>query len=535
MKFSGVLSLVFTMFFLTGCVNSPGLRSEKQEPRFRAEAQTYNQNNGGSQAAPIFDGEPYDVPNQELENSLPKINGKIKVSTPIEVTKQIYSTDDIFYVTPYGEPLVKKWMDYFQNKGRRHMVRYLERLPRYEKLMKDILVSEGMPPELIYIALIESGFNSKAYSRASAVGYWQFIRGTGRGYGLKQNWLIDERRDPVHSTRAAAKYFKALHKAFGSWHLAMCSYNAGENRVLRAVMNNVSRDFWELHAKRQLPRETLNYVPKFIAAARIASQPAKYGFYNIKKNEPFEFEEVALTKGVSLSKMASNLGVSKTELKRLNPSFKTDYAPIYRGKSINLRVPVGKGNVAKTAALKSISSRKYAVSEGADFHRVRRGDSLYKIAKRYGTTVSKLKRLNGLSGRSIIRPGRRIKLPGSGNVARVSRKTSSALASMPKSGTYKVRSGDSLWTIARKFGLTIRGLKSMNSLRSSKLRIGQVLKVSNSGAKRSKGSSVYYVKRGDNLTNISRKYGVRLTELLRKNKLKTSSKLLVGMKLVIPN
>lgn len=534
MKLIAVLSLLFSTVFFSGCMTGHGLRSDNSNSNQNQAHQKYNvPSSYQNPETPVFDGEPFDIPSAELSNSLPKNRNKIKIKNPIEVTKSIPSSDNIYYVTPYGEPLVKKWEDYFVNKGRRHMVRYLERLPRYEKLMKDILVSEGMPPELIYIALIESGFNSKAHSHASAVGYWQFIRGTGKGYGLKQNWLVDERRDPVYSTRAAARYFKALHKAFGSWHLAMCSYNAGENRVLRAVMNNVTRDFWDLHKKRQLPRETLNYVPKFIAAARIATNPTKYGFYGIQKNASFEYEEVTIKKGVSLSKLAKNLGVPTADIKKLNPIFKTDYAPVYRGSSIQLRIPVGTSNIAQAAVTKSISSRKYAVSEGSDFHRVRRGDSLYKIAKRYGTTVSKLKSLNGLYGRSIIRPGRKIKLPGSGKVARVSRGPSKAI---PANGSYKVRRGDNLWSISKKFGLTIRSLKSLNNLRSSKLRVGQRLKVSISGgASIGAKSSVYYVKRGDNLTNISRKYGVRLTELLRKNRLKSSSKLLVGMRLVIPN
>ena len=210
---------------------------------------------------------------------------EIKVTNSVELNK--HQRNDIFYVNDYGAPFVKKWEDYFTGRGRRHMDTYLNRLPRYEAMMKQILKSEGVPEELIYIALIESGFNSKAYSRASAVGYWQFIRGTGKHYGLKQNWLVDERRDPIHSTRAAAQYFKALYHAFGSWHLAMSSYNAGEHRVLRAIMGNVTREFWSLHEKKQLPRETRDYVPKFIAAAKIASNPKKYGFTHTVSNDRF--------------------------------------------------------------------------------------------------------------------------------------------------------------------------------------------------------------------------------------------------------
>lgn len=474
--------------------------------------------------------DPYDVP-PGMTSITP-----LKSLIPAGKGASPHHLNDIFYVPEYGEPLVQKWVDYFLGNGRPHMEKYLSRLPRYESLMKSILVKEGLPPELIYIALIESGFNSTAYSRARAVGYWQFIRGTGRAYGLKQNWLVDERRDPILSTEAAAKYFKALYKVFGSWHLAMCSYNAGENRVLRAVMNNLSRDFWELHSRRQLPKETLNYVPKFVAAAMIANNPKKYGFDVRDREEPFSYDEVKVRKGVSLSKLSSQLGISKREIKRLNPIFKTDFAPVYRGSNLKLRVPVGMGGAKAIAAAKaSTSTKKYVASEGTRYHRVRRGDSLYKIALRYKTSVSKLKRINGISGRSVIRPGRKIWLPGSKR-PRKSRGSNVAKASIGSKGTYQVKQGDSLWTISRKFGVSIRNLKRWNNLRSSRLKIGQVLRVlqGNVGGRKPSKSSVYYVKRGDNLTNIARKYGVRLTDLLRHNGLKSSSKLLVGMKIRIP-
>lgn len=470
-----------------------------------------------------------------LKASRPEV--RVPKAEPVHVTAEVshsskdaHYRDDIFYVPAYGEPLVQKWEDYFTGKGRRHMEKYLDRLPRYEALMKGILKEEGVPPELIYIALIESGFNSTAYSRARAVGYWQFIRGTGKSYGLKQNWLVDERRDPILSTRAAANYFKALYQAFGSWHLAMSSYNAGEHRVLRAVMGNMTREFWELHEKKQLPRETLNYVPKFIAAAKIATNPAKYGFSHIEGQEPFSFEEIQVSKGISLSKFAKNLGVTTKEIKRLNPTFKTDYAPIYRGAVTSVRVPVGKKDAALVAATKSYSSQKYVASSGSDYHRVRRGDSLYKIARRYGTSVRTLKRLNGLTSRSIIRPGRKIKLPGSGKaLARSSRSTASL-----KGDSYKVRSGDNLWTIAKRFGVSVRGIKRWNNLYSSKLRVGQVLKIKSGGTSTSSSSKVHYVKRGENLTKIARRYGVSLSKLIRHNGLRSSSTLVVGAKIVIP-
>ena len=520
---------------LGGCMHAPQTRSGQQEVA-----------PGYSPYKVASPGPTYGVRIEDKEDAIPleiqaavevaKISSKpVRVSdTVVPLRKGGHSRADIFYVTPYGEPLVKKWENYFLGRGKRHMDRYLDRLPRYEALMKGILKEEGVPEELIYIALIESGFNSVAKSHASAVGYWQFIQGTGKAYGLKQNWLVDERRDPIMSTRAAAGYFKALYQAFGSWHLAMSSYNAGEHRVLRAIMGNMTREFWELHEKKQLPRETRDYVPKFIAAAKIASNPRKYGFSHIEGQAPFSFEEIKTTKGISLSKFAKNTGVSVSEIKRLNPIFKTDYAPIYRGATTTIRVPVGKKNVALAALPSSYSTQKYVASNGRSYHRVRRGDNLSVIAKRYGTSVSTLKRLNGLSSRSIIRPGRKIKLPGSAVASKArSRKVRKTTAKLLSGKSYRVRSGDNLWTISKKFGVSVRNMKKWNNLYSSKIKVGQVLKVNKEGGS-TRNPATYYVKRGDNLTTIARRHSVALSNLMRLNGLTRRSKIMVGKKLRIP-
>lgn len=524
-------------FLLGGCMHAPKTRSD--QPVSQAYEPYQMASPGPTYGVRIEDkGEAIPQEIQAAVEIAKSSTSSVRVSdTATPLRKGGHSRNDIFYVTEYGEPLVKKWETYFLGRGRRHMDRYLDRLPRYEALMKGILKEEGVPQELIYIALIESGFNSVARSHARAVGYWQFIRGTGKAYGLKQNWLVDERRDPILSTRAAAGYFKALYQAFGSWHLAMSSYNAGEHRVLRAIMGNMTREFWELHERKQLPRETLDYVPKFIAAAKIASNPQKYGFSHIEGQAPFSFEEIQTTRGVSLSKFAKNTGVSVDEIKRLNPIFKTDYAPIYRGETTTLRVPVGKKSLALAALSNSYSTKKYVASSGKSYHRVKRGDNLSLIAKRYKTSVSTLKRLNGLTNRSIIRPGRKIKLPGSTRVvARSSRqkKVKKTTANLISGSSYRVRSGDNLWTIAKKFGVSVRDIKKWNNLYSSKIKIGQVLNVNKEGGSISRNPATYYVRRGDNLTTIARKHSVALSKLMQLNGLSRRSKIMVGKKLQIP-
>ena len=216
---------------------------------------------------------------------------------------------------------VTKWIEYFQGRGRGHMKRYLSRSSRYLPKMKEILKKHGLPEDLVYIALIESGFNAKAVSSARAVGFWQFIRGTGRRYGLQQNYYVDERRDFVLATEGASKYLKALYNLFGSWYLAIASYNVGENRVKNLVMKYYTRNFWDLAKKGRLPGETQNYVPKFLAARLIAKHPEKYGFDDVVYEPPLDFKVVDLSgKGVNLKKLAKHLNVTYPCLLYTSPS-----------------------------------------------------------------------------------------------------------------------------------------------------------------------------------------------------------------------
>ncbi|RME16074.1 MAG: hypothetical protein D6797_05255, partial [Bdellovibrio sp.] len=235
----------------------------------------------------------------------------------IDVSEEINKgTDDVYHPSPeFGtiqlevNPAVQKWLNYFQERGRAHMERYLKRSTRYISVMKAELRKRGMPEELIYVPLIESGFNHRAYSYASAVGYWQFIRGTAKRYGLRINTFIDERRDPILSTNAAAEYFSELYNLFGDWYLALAAYNAGENRIKRAVMKYKTRNFWRLAKGRRLPRETRNYVPKFIAAALIHQNPAKYGFHDLDYQKPLSFDEIRVARSISLYTLAKNLNL----------------------------------------------------------------------------------------------------------------------------------------------------------------------------------------------------------------------------------
>lgn len=374
---------------------------------------------------------------------------------------------------------VEMWIRYFQGRGREHMERYLARSTRYEALMKKVLRDNKLPEDLFYIALIESGFSSSAFSHASAVGYWQFIRGTGKRYKLQINKMVDERRDPVIATQAAAEYFKDLYGMFNSWYLSMAAYNVGEGRVLKAVRKYKTKDFWELaRHRRALPKETDNYVPKFIAAKLIAKNPDKYGFEGIDYMTPIEFDHMTFEQPVNLRQMADKMNINYEDFKDLNPKFKGEIAPLDNDKKLSLRIPAGTSEIAMTSAQNSIASIVDFVPDQNDTqeYKVRRGDSLASVARRYRTSVAFLREINDFSRKKRIKVGQKILVPD-----RTPLKDRSQLADRKKkeksekrnSDFYVVKEGDSLASIAEKFNLSVHELSRANNLkRKSRLRAG---------------------------------------------------------------
>jgi membrane-bound lytic murein transglycosylase D len=513
----------------------------------------------------------------------PKIEEK-EVSSEI-----VEENEEKPYKSSYGEisldqnQYVDVWIRYFQGRGRKYMDQYLARSTRYLPMMKNVLRENGLPEDLVYISLIESGYSPIAHSRSNAVGYWQFIRATGRRFGLTVDPFIDERRDPVLSTRAAAEYFKALYSLFGSWHLALAAYNVGENRVKRAVTKYYTRDFWQLIKKRRaLPAETKQYVPKFIAAAMIAKDPAKYGFTEIDYADPLSYDTVALQSPISLTKLANNLSVDVDEMKLLNPKFRSDFVPIARGSETVVRIPVGRGSDAQAALSLSVTTPPKVVGGDIFYYRIRRGDNLSTVARRYRTTVSKLRRLNNLSNRSLLRVGMALKVPDHGGAAvyvteedaQSGPSTRSTAGAVPAVETRElsfhiVRRGDNLSTIAQKYGVSVSDLLRLNNLTSrSVIRRGQKLRLrpeatpksasparrartyamsqfksksaSRRVAKKSKARSVagsyrrHTVRRGETLYDVSKKYGVALNRLARANGRSVSYRVMAGEKLIIP-
>ena len=297
---------------------------------------------------------------------------------------------------------VRYFVELFCGRLRSFFETALARSGKYIPMMASILQEAGLPEDLIYLSLIESGFSPQAYSRARAVGPWQFIRATGNRYGLRIDSWVDERRDPVKSTRAAAAYLKDLHQQFGEWFLAAAAYNAGEHRVEKAIYNSQTHDFWLLSQKTSLKQETRNYVPRFIAAALIASTPEKYGFGNLLYEPPMEYDEVRIFRPMSMETIARLAQATVGEIKELNPALLLNATPPSDNGFV-LRLPAGSSkSFTEAYALVPGPTRTKTI-----IHTVTKGETLSAIARRYHQRVSQIVEANGLKS-SQIRVGQQL-------------------------------------------------------------------------------------------------------------------------------
>jgi membrane-bound lytic murein transglycosylase D len=362
---------------------------------------------------------------------------------------------------------VQKEIKRFQGPERQFFLESLRRSGRYREHIVRELKEAGFPEELSWLPLIESGFKTNALSRARALGLWQFIPSTGYKFGLKRDRWIDERLDPEKSTAAAIAYMKELHQIFGDWTTVLAAYNCGEGRVLRKIRQqkiNYLDNFWDLYEN--LPRETARYVPRFLAVLHILKDPEAYGFESWELYEPIPYETVGVEKQLRLKSVAEKTSVSYKTLRELNPELRRQVTP---GTPYDLKVPLGwEGEVL--ASLDDIPAwtppkRSYA------YHRVRKGETLSLIAMKYRTSVRAISRANNIRRPHLIRAGQRLKVPlrGSG--------TTYASYQLSEDGKYRVRKGDSLWLIAKRFKTNTTKIKKLNNLRSTNLSVGQILKI----------------------------------------------------------
>jgi membrane-bound lytic murein transglycosylase D len=272
--------------------------------------------------------------------------------------------------------------------------------------MRNLLREQGLPEDLVYMALIESGFDPYAYSRSKAVGPWQFIYRTGKRYGLKVNWWVDERRDPEKSTIAAARYLKDLYEMFACWYLAAAGYNAGEYRIIKGMKRFRTEDFWTLTKHRYLKRETKNYVPLMIAAALVAKDPEKYGFTGIGYQEPLRYEKVKVPELTDLSHIAKACEISLEEIKDLNPELQRGVTPPNEPE-YEIKIPFTKKDffTKNFEALQPLEKFQFKT------HLVKNGETLGGIAKLYRVDLDPLLEINSLNKKSPLSRGMNLLIP----------------------------------------------------------------------------------------------------------------------------
>jgi membrane-bound lytic murein transglycosylase D len=490
-------------------------------------------------------------------------------------------------------PLVAKYIRFFQGPGRHWFRRWMSRSHRYIPLMQPILESKGLPRDTVYLAMIESGFNTQAKSWAKAVGPWQFIPGTAKMFHLKEDFWIDERRDPIKATHAAADYLSLLHSTLGHWYLAWAGYNTGGGRVRRMIETSGTRDFWELsEMKRGFAKETKHYVPKLIACALVARHPEAFGFSDqeFEPEGPFEYDEVRLNDSVDLEVLATSAGVSVDELRELNPELKRWCTPPSTAEQpYVLRIPKGRKPTFDEMFV------KYAPHERLHFkiHRVAKGDTLSRIAVTYHSAREAILRMNGLTSARALRLGTDLVVPvpsvdaikagtldtalerqivrarrsgltavrpqdeipagtqeSSGKVMASGTVTLDSVDGKPRV-TYGVARGDSLWTIARRFDVRVAELKAWNeALTSNKLKVGHAiviwpgpkadLSTSRTAAVATTVSTApptpkgtkHVVEAGESLWSIAQKYGASIADLQSWNGL-GSRKLTRGQVLLV--
>lgn len=381
---------------------------------------------------------------------------------------------------------VLAWVDYFTGPNRARFERYLERSGRYMTLFRRVLRENGMPEDLVYVALIESGFSNRATSVAAAAGTWQFIQGTARRYGMAVNTWVDERRDPEKAVGAAARYLKDLHREFGDWYLALAGYNAGEGRVREAIARYGTKNFWELSAPgtNVFRAETREYVPKFIAAAILAKAPEQFGFHRINYQTPWQYELARVDSQTDLQVVSECAAVPLDTILDLNPDLRSGMTP---PGSHDVRLPVGVAKQFRVAFAKVPREDRVRVA----YHLVERHDTLPRIARRYGVSVRGIMAANGLRRPKDLHRGQQLLIPrGAGRgalpdvaVARGESRGARSVRGVREEtalAAYRVRRGDTLAGIAARFGVTVADLRTWNGFGrrgGAKLLRGQRLQV----------------------------------------------------------
>jgi membrane-bound lytic murein transglycosylase D len=423
---------------------------------------------------------------------------------------------------------VKKEIERLTGPEKNFFINSLERSSRYRPYITAQLKAAGLPEELSWLPLIESGYQLRALSSARALGLWQFIPSTGHKFGLVRNQYIDERMDPEKSTQAAIAYLRELHNLFGDWTTVLAAYNCGEGRVLRIIRNqkiNYLDNFWDLY--QNLPRETARYVPRFLATLHIIQNLDTYDMAVQNPLHPIPYKTFEINKQIRLTDIAREIDVDTDELRALNPELRYGLLP---PEAYPLKIPENKSG--QFLAILDKIKTSYSAPTLHTQHKIRRGETLSSIATRYKTSVDAIARANNIHRTHRIIAGKVIKIPGSGS-ASSSTKTDRGASKSRNPIQYKVQKGDNLWVIARKFSTTTKQIMANNHLTSSRLYVGQKLTITPFQQAPVTGSGLYYVKSGDSPFLIAKKHNMNLHRLLALNHLSKNCKIFPGQKLIV--
>lgn len=451
------------------------------------------------------------------------VNGK-RNAIPLTINKHVQDEIDSF--------TTGRERDFFLDAYRRS--------GKYRLKIETSLKEAGLPAELAWLPLIESGYKVTALSPARALGLWQFIPSTGYRYNLNRDKYIDERLDPDKATRGAIEYMKELHEMFGDWATVLAGYNCGENRVLRTIQSqniNYLDNFWDLYER--LPRETARYVPRFLATLHIVNSPEKYGLNAVQVEPPLLFETVNVPKQAQLKSIAQATGIDDVILRELNAELRQGILP---ENGYELRVPPGTADLvlAKIDDIPAYRPGKVTMVQ----HKVRKGDTLDKLAKKYRSDVKNIMLANHMRRPEPLTVGKTVRVP-LVEVPSVEYPAANPAAKAPahkqEAIEHVVRPGDSLWNIAKRYGTTTREIERINRVTSSNITLGQVLKIvpgepppqAKVEPPKPRHGKTYAVRKGDTLRSIAKGHNTTVERLLALNNIKPHSKLQPGQKLLV--
>ena len=543
-----VFLFLATTLILTGCSS---MNTSESEPRLSSDAEAME----ALKSEHYVPVESEEVLHEEL-SALERV-GDWEEGQP-EKIKEI-EPEVVFDFPVTMNKQVQFYLDTFQHRQKKYFKRWLARSGRYLPYIHQELAKAGLPKDLAYLAMIESGFNPSAYSHARAVGLWQFIKGTGRNYGLRIDRWVDERRDPEKATRAAIAYLGTLYEEFDDWYLAVASYNAGEGKIRKGIARYKTRNFWELARHRFLRLETKRYVPKLIAAILIAKEPAKYGFTDIAYHSPVEYDLVSVPASTDLHAVATAAKSKVAIIRELNNELRRNQTPPGRG-SYKVKVPRG----SQDLVAENLKRLYPVLSTNWKTHVVRRGDTLRRICRRYSLNTRTLLKANNLRS-ARLRPGQRLRIPYRTTRYVLLKKGETLQAHYARMGKnnplilHRLKKGETLSKLARKYQVPVSLIKQWNGIHDvRRIKVGQHIALYVDGKKgrgkfstASLGSSHhghqilslndskkwapdrnrqhtaaaltwYRVRHGDSLWTIARKFQVSAHDIRRWNRLRSN-------------